>query len=124
MKRCFEKILIKAAAVVSAAVVMISSAGCCVYAKKTQKYTAKDFVHADGTKLIGADGKEFLIKGMAFGNNVWSNPSVPAYSHHDEKAYKELAAMGFNCVRFYLNYGLFESDNDPYRYKSHLEEYV
>lgn len=107
----------KAAAVVSAAVMMISSAGCCAYAKKTQKYTAKDFVHADGTKLIGADGKEFHIKGIAFGNNVWANPSVPTVSHHDEKAYKELAGMGFNCVRFYLNYGIFESDKNPYHYK-------
>lgn len=117
LRRALQNIMMKAAAVVSAAVMMISSAGCCAYAKKTQKYTAKDFVHADGTKMIGADGKEFLIKGIAFGNNVWSNPSVPADSHHDEKAYKELAAMGFNCVRFYLNYGLFESDNDPYHYK-------
>lgn len=117
MRRCFEKILMKAAAVFSAAVMMISSAGCCAYAKKTQKYTAKDFVHADGTKLIGADGKEFHIKGIAFGNNVWANPSVPAVSHHDEKAYKELAGMGFNCVRFYLNYGIFESDKNPYHYK-------
>lgn len=25
--------------------------------------------------------------------------------------------MGINTVRFYLNYGLFEEDGEPYRYK-------
>lgn len=112
----FRNIIMKAAAVVSAAAMMISSAGC-VSAQKAQKYTADDFVHADGTKLIGADGEEFQIKGIAFGNSVWDNPSVPNTSHHDEKAYRDIADMGFNCVRFYLNYGIFEDDKNPYHYK-------
>ena len=54
---------------------------------------------------------------MAFGNNVWSNPSYPPENlHHTEESYKELADMGFNSVRFYINYGLFESDSNPYTY--------
>lgn len=111
-----KKLLMRTAAVFSAAVMVISAAGF-ASAQKARKYTAEDFVHADGTKLIGADGNEFHIKGMAFGNGVWGNPSVPDKSHHDEKSYRELADMGFNCVRFYLNYGIFEDDKNPYHYK-------
>lgn len=111
-----KKLLLRTAAVVSAAVMMISSAGF-ASAQKAKKYTAEDFVRADGTKLIGADGEEFHIKGIAFGNSVWDNPSVPNTSHHDAKAYKDLADMGFNCARFYLNYGIFENDKNPYHYK-------
>ena len=93
---------------------MTVSAG---YPVSAQKYTADDFVHAEGRKIIGTDGKELHIQGMALGNNVWSNPSSPDLSHHSESTYKELSEMGFNCVRFYINYGLFESDVNPYHYK-------
>ncbi len=118
-----KKLLLRTAAVVSAAVMMISSAGF-ASAQKAKKYTAEDFVHADGTKIIGEDGNEFHIKGIAFGNSVWDNPSVPDTSHHDEKAYKDIADMGFNCVRFYLNYGIFEDDNNPYHYKKSGFEWI
>ncbi len=86
-----------------------------VYAAK--KLTADDFVHADGRQVIGTDSKPLEIRGMALGNSVWGNPSSPNYSHHNEQTYKELSEMGFNCVRFYLNYGLFESDSSPYNYR-------
>lgn len=124
MKKNIHKLLFRFAAVISSAVIMISTAGSCVSAQKVHKYKAEDFVHANGTKIIGSDGKEFIIKGIAFGNSVWGNPSVPDTSHHDEKAYKELADMGFNCVRFYLNYGLFESDKNPYHYKKSGFEWI
>ena len=113
-KNCFKKSLLKLAALLSAAVMMTVSAG---YPVSAQKYTADDFVHAEGRKIIGTDGKELHIQGMALGNNVWSNPSSPDLSHHSESTYKELSEMGFNCVRFYINYGLFESDVNPYHYK-------
>lgn len=113
-KICFKKSLLKLAALLSAAVIMTVSAG---YPVSAQKYTADDFVHAEGRKIIGTDGKELHIQGMALGNNVWSNPSSPDLSHHSESTYKELSEMGFNCVRFYINYGLFESDVNPYHYK-------
>lgn len=109
-----KKFWARFAAAVISAVMVVSLSGICVSAKK---YTADDFIHAEGTKIVGADGKEFHIKGIAFGNSVWDNPSVPNTSHHDEKAYKDLADMGFNCTRFYLNYGIFEDDKNPYHYK-------
>ncbi len=76
------------------------------------------FITADGRILKDEMGETYIIQGMAFGNNVWSNPEIPPENqHHTEESYKELSEMGFNSVRFYLNYGLFESDDNPYTYK-------
>lgn len=111
LHRCIRR----AAALLCAALMLTLSAGFPVSAKE---YSEKDFVHAEGMKIIGTDGRELHIKGMALGNSVWGNPSSPDLTHHDENTYKELSEMGFNCVRFYINYGLFESDNAPYHYKS------
>ena len=54
---------------------------------------------------------------MAFGNTVWANPANPPANHHGEIDYERAAAMGFNRVRFYFNYGIFEDDAAPYAYK-------
>lgn len=75
------------------------------------------FIRAEGKQLVDENGKPYLIRGMAFGNEVWSNPSAEPTRHHDAASYGELAEMGFDSVRFYLNYGLFESDSDPYTYR-------
>ena len=75
------------------------------------------FISVSGKDLVDESGKEYLIKGMAFGNNVFQNPSSPSSFHHTESDYEVLANLGFNCVRFYLNYGLFEDDSAPYEYK-------
>lgn len=75
------------------------------------------FIQADGRLLTDETGKQYIIRGMAFGNDVWSNPTVPSTTHHTAESYQELAEMGFNSVRFYLNYGMFESDSDPYTYR-------
>jgi endoglucanase len=75
------------------------------------------FIHTDGTLLKDETGTPYRIQGIAFGNNVWQNPSLPVTTHHDEKDYQRLNEMGFNSVRFYINYGLFESDSNPYHYK-------
>lgn len=75
------------------------------------------FIHVQGNQVVDAEGSEYTIRGMAFGNEVWSNPSLPSDKHHNVLSYKELADMGFNSVRFYLNYGLFEDDERPYEYK-------
>ena len=75
------------------------------------------FIRTQGKLLVDEDGKQYIIKGMAFGNEVWSNPSAPSTLHHNAESYQELAEMGFDSVRFYLNYGMFESDSDPYTYR-------
>ncbi len=74
-------------------------------------------LHADGRKIISPDGKGIQIKGIALGNEVWGNPANAPTIHHTEDTYRELSEMGFNSVRFYLNYGLFEDDDAPYVYK-------
>lgn len=79
--------------------------------------TSKGFIHTSGTKLLDGNNKKYLIKGMAFGNEVWSNPALPPKYHHTEDSYKELSSMGFNSVRFYMNYRIFEEDSAPYQYK-------
>ena len=108
------KLFSKIIAVVAAASIAL---GCSpsIYAQSAA-LAQDDFVHADGTRIVGTDGKELLIKGMAFGNNVWNNSNTPDLTHHTEEDYRRLAEMGFNCVRFYLNYNLFENDSAPYSY--------
>lgn len=75
------------------------------------------FIHTSGRNLLDGNNKKFIIKGIAFGNEVWSNPAVPSATHHTEESYKELSSLGFNSIRFYLNYRIFEEDNAPYQYK-------
>ncbi len=77
----------------------------------------KGFIHVEGSKIVDAEGNEVWLKGMALGNGVWDNPTEPLRTSQDESSYEDLASMGFNCVRFYLNYALFEDDSNPYVYK-------
>lgn len=76
-----------------------------------------DFVHAQGSSVIGTNGEKLLIKGMALGNSVFVNPAEPNLKHHTQATFKELSELGFNSVRFYINYELFEDDSAPYKYK-------
>ena len=82
------------------------------------------FVHVEGSKIVDGSGKPYQIKGMAFGNNVWGNPSTPVSGHHTEDSYRMLSEMGFNSIRFYINYGIFESDSAPYKYKQSGFDYL
>lgn len=83
------------------------------------------FIRADGKLLVDENDKQYIIKGIAFGNNVWANPSQPPENkHHTEESYKELAELGFNSVRFYLNYKLFEDDSNPYSYNEAGFEWI
>lgn len=75
------------------------------------------FIKVHGLKLIDEDKKEFKIRGIVFNNNVWSNPDLPLLTHHNEDDFKRVKEMGFNTVRFYINYQLFESDKNPLKYK-------
>ncbi|MDR1687599.1 MAG: glycoside hydrolase family 5 protein [Clostridiales bacterium] len=75
------------------------------------------FFHVSADKILSPENEEFTIKGISFGNSVWSEPETPSKTHHTELSYKEISEMGFNCVRFYLNYNLFEDDDEPYKYK-------
>ena len=74
------------------------------------------FISVDGQRLVDENGKEYFIKGMAFGNNVFAYPRRPPLTDHNKDSFSFLSELGFNSVRFYLNYNLFEDDNVPYQY--------
>jgi endoglucanase len=69
-----------------------------------------------GNVIVNARGKEVWLKGVSFGNEVWSNNPLPV-NHHTEKDFRRVASMGMNVVRFYLNYKTLEDDQQPYTYK-------
>jgi endoglucanase len=70
-----------------------------------------------GNLIVDAQGREVWLKGVSFGNEVWSNNPLPV-NHHSEKDFSRVASMGMNVVRFYLNYKTLEDDSKPYQYKS------
>lgn len=97
-----------------------ASAG--VQAEKAPEGTG--FFQVAGSKIYNGNGETVVIKGMALSNNVWDNPKTPVYTNHDEESYRELAQLGFNSVRFYLNYGLFEDNDAPFQYKQEAFEWL
>lgn len=81
-------------------------------------YEVRDsFFRVSGRQILDGAGNPVLLRGIAFGNNVWANPAFPPERHHDEKDYGWAKELGFTTIRFYLNYGIFESDLNPYEYK-------
>jgi endoglucanase len=74
--------------------------------------TTAAVAHVQGEGLVGPDGRALVLRGVAFGNRVWSNDRLPR-THHDERDYQRLHELGMNAVRFYLNYLTFESDAAP-----------
>ncbi len=82
------------------------------------------FIHVENGKIVDGSGNPVWLKGIALGNDVWSNPTEPVLTSHDESSYEDIASMGFNSVRFYLNYQLFEDDANPYIYKEEGFEWL
>ncbi len=74
------------------------------------------FIHRSGKLLVDGNNNPVLLKGVAFGNEVWSEKEVPD-THHNEEDFKRVKDMNMNAIRFYINYRTFESDNNPYQYK-------
>lgn len=75
-----------------------------------------DFYRVSGTDIVDSNGTAVQLKGMAMGNMIWGYYDPPE-NDHNEDSYRELAELGFNCVRFYLSYHFFETDAAPYVYK-------
>jgi endoglucanase len=73
------------------------------------------FVHAKGPTIVDGRGNPLLLRGVSFGNQVWSNAAVP--DDHGEVDFGRLATMGANSTRFLMNYLTFEDDSAPYVYK-------
>src|SRR6478752_3882666 len=69
---------------------------------------AAQIVRVRGADIVDGAGRPVLLRGVAFGNEVWSNTRLPR-NDHAEVDYQRVAAMGMNAVRFYLNYKTFEA---------------
>lgn len=68
------------------------------------------FIQVSGQQFVGND-QEFIIKAIAFGNQIWENPTYSSkIMHHQEIDYTRVRKMGFNSVRFYLSEALFQKD--------------
>ena len=76
------------------------------------------FVGTNGSRFVYSNGKEYKIRGMNFSNNSYEKwlDITKIENDHNEESYKELSSMGFNTIRFYLNYNMFESDEAPGNY--------
>jgi endoglucanase len=74
-----------------------------------------EMLRVRGADVVDAKGRPVVLRGVAFGNEVWANTRLPR-RHHDETDFQRVAAMGMNAVRFYMNYRTFESDAAPGTY--------
>ena len=54
----------------------------------------------------------FKVRGVGFSNQVWTDVRIPR-QHHAEVDFQNVADMGFNSVRFSLNYKTLEDDAAP-----------
>jgi endoglucanase len=78
--------------------------------------TTPRFIHWDGSQFLDSTGNAFAMRGVAFGNEVWSQKE-PSAQHHSSVDFNRVASLGMNTIRFYLSYRFWENDNAPYAYK-------
>jgi endoglucanase len=76
---------------------------------------AADVLRVKGDRIVDGRGHPVVLRGVALGNDVWSNARLPR-TDHAEVDFQRIAAMGMNVVRFYMNYKTFESDAAPGTY--------
>lgn len=73
------------------------------------------FMQAKGTEIVNANGQPVFLRGISFGNRVWTNDRIPTL-HHSAEDFQRVRALGMNLVRFYINYQTLEADAKPYVY--------
>lgn len=71
---------------------------------------------AEGEQIVDGTGEVIKLRGIAFGNEVWSHVPIPS-AHHGRDDYAVVKSMGMNVVRFYLSYKTLEDDDRPFVYK-------
>lgn len=76
-----------------------------------QKINGLPAVGLKGSNLVLPNGQNLAIKGIGFGNGVWTNQLSDV--HHNESDYTKVKGMGFNTVRFYLSANFFENYDSP-----------
>jgi aryl-phospho-beta-D-glucosidase BglC (GH1 family) len=93
------------------------------FSQRPQPVPNQSIIHRKGNKLVKGQNEEVLLQGISFGNEVWTNKTIPL-THHSEADFKRVADMGMNVIRFYLNYKTFEDDDKPYIYKNSGWEWI
>src|SRR5262245_26392463 len=76
----------------------------------------RGILRRSGAAIVDEAGRPVRLRGIAFGNEVWSHRALPD-RHHAEIDFQRVRAMGMNAVRFYLYAGTFEDDGAPGVYK-------
>lgn len=77
---------------------------------KSGQHRPDEFFHAEGGAIVSPAGETAVLRGMGFGNNVWVSSQADIGFHHNEDSFREMSELGFNSVRFLLNYRWFEDD--------------
>lgn len=97
--------------------VLAAVALCCLLcASLTRAEPEFQFFRAQGTAIVDQAGRPVFLRGVSFGNRVWSSERIPR-QHHSAEDFARVRQMGMNLVRFYLNYQTLESDAQPFQYR-------
>lgn len=98
--------------------------GCSVQTGFDTPYQPSKFVHKAGSILVDENEKEYIIRGMNFSNNAYASTNflMATGKDHNEKSYRELRGLGFNSIRYYLNYRMFEYEDTTV--ESILKNYI
>jgi len=81
------------------------------------------FLCRAGADIVNGAGEKVYLRGVSFGNEVWTTDGIPV-THHDEEDFKRLRGLGMNAVRFYLNYKTFEKEDLPYQYQDQAWDWL
>ena len=71
-----------------------------------------EMLRVAGDKIFDGSGKNVILRGIAFGNQVWTDSADPRM-HHSEVDYARVKDLGMNVVRFYMNHITFEDAASP-----------
>jgi len=64
------------------------------------------------------------VGGRGFGDDRGVSSLADIGLHHNEDSFREMSELGFNSVRFLLNYSWLEDDENPYVYKQEGFDYI
>ena len=78
------------------------------------KAAGPKFVHVEGDRLVDPSGALLALKGVTFGD---FSPTEEPFESEGPNAYAEVAAMGLNYVRFYVDASTLEDDAAPGSYR-------
>ncbi len=106
----------KSARITAVLLLFAMLSGCFVGTVRAADTEISGLVRTNGRCFCLEDGSEYVIHGIAFENDVFSDSAEPPTGHNNADSYLELAELGFNTVRYYLNYRVLESDDVPYEY--------